>query len=92
MTLLLQVSCYKTYPHFLYWLSEQHYDQSRIEVDNKVLQLHRLEVERRKAEAVATKEFNQAKVSHYISCSDCWKKVGKLLYFVFVMWAQLFKM
>ncbi|KAG7214940.1 hypothetical protein INR49_005215, partial [Caranx melampygus] len=42
-------------------LEEQHYDQSRVEVDNKALHLQSLEAERRKAEATATKEFNQAK-------------------------------
>ncbi|XP_056243891.1 RIB43A-like with coiled-coils protein 2 [Seriola aureovittata] len=42
-------------------LEEQHYDQSRVEMDNKALQLQSLEMNRRKAEAVATKEYNLAK-------------------------------
>ncbi|XP_029378176.1 RIB43A-like with coiled-coils protein 2 [Echeneis naucrates] len=41
-------------------LKEQHYDQSRVEMDQKAQQLQRLEMERRKAEAIATKEYNLA--------------------------------
>lgn len=42
--------------------SEQRYDQSRVEINNKTLQLQRIEMERRKAAAVAIKEYNLAKV------------------------------
>ncbi|XP_071361559.1 RIB43A-like with coiled-coils protein 2 [Trachinotus anak] len=42
-------------------LEKQRYDQSRVEMDNKALQLQSLEMERRKAEAIATKEYNLAK-------------------------------
>ncbi|XP_035521116.1 RIB43A-like with coiled-coils protein 2 [Morone saxatilis] len=41
-------------------LKGQHCDQSRVEMDNTALQLQRLEMERRKAVAVATKEYNLA--------------------------------
>ncbi|XP_039989504.1 RIB43A-like with coiled-coils protein 2 isoform X2 [Xiphias gladius] len=41
-------------------LEEQHYDQSRVEMDNKALQIQTLEMERRRAEAIATKEYNLA--------------------------------
>uniref|UniRef100_A0A665UK15 RIB43A domain with coiled-coils 2 n=1 Tax=Echeneis naucrates TaxID=173247 RepID=A0A665UK15_ECHNA len=46
----------------------QHYDQSRVEMDQKAQQLQRLEMERRKAEAIATKEYNLAIVSHPRNC------------------------
>ncbi|XP_040894772.1 RIB43A-like with coiled-coils protein 2 [Toxotes jaculatrix] len=42
-------------------LEEQCYDQSRVEMDNKALQLQSLEMEKRKAEAIATKRYNLAK-------------------------------
>ncbi|XP_062245646.1 RIB43A-like with coiled-coils protein 2 [Platichthys flesus] len=38
------------------------YDQKRVEMDNRALQLQSLEMERSRAEAVATKEFNLAKI------------------------------
>ncbi|XP_035012539.2 RIB43A-like with coiled-coils protein 2 [Hippoglossus stenolepis] len=38
------------------------YDQKRVEMDNRALQLQTLEMERSRAEAVATKEFNLAKI------------------------------
>ncbi|XP_067445194.1 RIB43A-like with coiled-coils protein 2 [Thunnus thynnus] len=41
-------------------LERQRYDQSRIDMDNKALQLQSMEMERRKAAAVATKECNLA--------------------------------
>ncbi|XP_031725587.1 RIB43A-like with coiled-coils protein 2 [Anarrhichthys ocellatus] len=43
-------------------LEEQRYDQSREDMDNTALQLQSLEVERRKAAAMATKEYNLAKI------------------------------
>ncbi|XP_044049381.1 RIB43A-like with coiled-coils protein 2 [Siniperca chuatsi] len=43
-------------------LEEQRYDQSRVEMDNKALQLQSLDMERRKAAAIATKEYNLAKI------------------------------
>ncbi|XP_068580271.1 RIB43A-like with coiled-coils protein 2 [Cebidichthys violaceus] len=43
-------------------LEEQRYDQSREDMDNKALQLQSIEVERRKAAAMATKEYNMAKI------------------------------
>ncbi|XP_069384251.1 RIB43A-like with coiled-coils protein 2 [Paralichthys olivaceus] len=43
-------------------LEEQRDDQMRLEMDNRALQLQSLEMERRRAEAVATKEFNLAKI------------------------------
>ncbi|XP_041652536.1 RIB43A-like with coiled-coils protein 2 [Cheilinus undulatus] len=43
-------------------MEEQCYDQSRAEMDSRALQLHSLEAERRKAETVATKDFNLAKI------------------------------
>ncbi|KAG8012452.1 RIB43A-like with coiled-coils protein 2 [Nibea albiflora] len=42
-------------------LEEQRYNQSRVEMDNKTLQLQSIEMERRKAAAIATKEYNLAK-------------------------------
>lgn len=42
--------------------TEQHSEQSRIEMDNKALQLQTVEMERRKAAVIATKEYNLAKV------------------------------
>lgn len=42
--------------------SEQRYNQSRVEMDNKILQLQSTEMERRRAAAIATKEYNLAKV------------------------------
>uniref|UniRef100_A0A665UJI0 RIB43A domain with coiled-coils 2 n=1 Tax=Echeneis naucrates TaxID=173247 RepID=A0A665UJI0_ECHNA len=51
-------------------LKEQHYDQSRVEMDQKAQQLQRLEMERRKAEAIATKEYNLAIVSHPRNATD----------------------
>ncbi|XP_026167273.1 RIB43A-like with coiled-coils protein 2 [Mastacembelus armatus] len=42
-------------------LEEQHHDQGRAELDNKVLQLQSLEMERRKAAAMSIKEYNLAK-------------------------------
>ncbi|XP_039471726.1 RIB43A-like with coiled-coils protein 2 [Oreochromis aureus] len=41
-------------------LEEQRYDQSRVEMDNRVVQLQSLEIERRKAAAIATKDFNRS--------------------------------
>ncbi|XP_034541201.1 RIB43A-like with coiled-coils protein 2 isoform X2 [Notolabrus celidotus] len=41
---------------------EQRDNQSRVEMDNRALQLHSLDAERRKAAAVATKEFNLAQI------------------------------
>ncbi|XP_070764229.1 RIB43A-like with coiled-coils protein 2 [Enoplosus armatus] len=43
-------------------LEEQRYDQSREETDNIALQLQSLDMERRKAAAIATKEYNLAKI------------------------------
>ncbi|XP_051237541.1 RIB43A-like with coiled-coils protein 2 [Dicentrarchus labrax] len=43
-------------------LEGQQYDQSRVEMDNTALQLQCLEMERRKAAAVATKEYNLAMI------------------------------
>ncbi|XP_020495460.1 RIB43A-like with coiled-coils protein 2 [Labrus bergylta] len=43
-------------------LEGQRYDQSRVEMDIRALQLHSIDSERRKAAAVATKEFNLAKI------------------------------
>ncbi|XP_060932463.1 RIB43A-like with coiled-coils protein 2 [Limanda limanda] len=43
-------------------LEKQRDDQMRVEMDNRALQLQSLEMERRRAEAVATKEFNLAKI------------------------------
>ncbi|KAM9351932.1 RIB43A-like with coiled-coils protein 2 [Symphorus nematophorus] len=43
-------------------LEEQRYEQSRVEMDNKALQLQSCEMERRKAAAIATKEYNLAKI------------------------------
>lgn len=42
--------------------SEQRSEQSRIEMDSKSLQLQSVEMERRKAAVIATKEYNLAKV------------------------------
>ncbi|XP_047452244.1 RIB43A-like with coiled-coils protein 2 isoform X2 [Mugil cephalus] len=43
-------------------LEKQLDDQSRVEMDNKALQLQRLEMERRRAAFIATKDYNLAKV------------------------------
>ncbi|TKS73135.1 RIB43A-like with coiled-coils protein 2 [Collichthys lucidus] len=43
-------------------LEEQRDNQSRVEMDNKILQLQSIEMERRKAAAIATKEYNLAKI------------------------------
>nr|XP_046250155.1 RIB43A-like with coiled-coils protein 2 isoform X2 [Scatophagus argus] len=43
-------------------LEEQLYDQRRVEMNNQCLQLQNLELERRRAEAVATREYNLAKI------------------------------
>ncbi|XP_073327327.1 RIB43A-like with coiled-coils protein 2 [Pagrus major] len=45
-------------------LEEQCYDRSRVEMDIKALQLQSFEMGRKKAAAIATKEYNLAKVSH----------------------------
>ncbi|XP_071752981.1 RIB43A-like with coiled-coils protein 2 [Centroberyx gerrardi] len=42
-------------------LEEQQYDQSRVNLDNKALQLEKIEQQRRKAAALATKDYNLAK-------------------------------
>uniref|UniRef100_A0A3B4GUM2 RIB43A-like with coiled-coils protein 2 n=1 Tax=Pundamilia nyererei TaxID=303518 RepID=A0A3B4GUM2_9CICH len=39
---------------------EQRYDQSRVEMDNRAVQLQSLEIERRKAAAITTKDFNRS--------------------------------
>ncbi|XP_074487981.1 RIB43A-like with coiled-coils protein 2 isoform X2 [Sebastes fasciatus] len=44
-------------------LEEQRYDQSRVDMDNKVLQLQSTEMERRKEATIATKEYNLAKIA-----------------------------
>ncbi|TMS05406.1 RIB43A-like with coiled-coils protein 2 [Larimichthys crocea] len=41
---------------------KQRYNQSRVEMDNKILQLQSTEMERRKAAAIATKEYNLATI------------------------------
>lgn len=46
-------------------LAEQQYDQDRVDLDNKALQLQKIEEERRRTVALATKNFNLTKVSHY---------------------------
>ncbi|XP_069019697.1 RIB43A-like with coiled-coils protein 2 isoform X1 [Embiotoca jacksoni] len=43
-------------------LEEQHYDRCRAEMDDKMEQLQRLQVERRKAADIATKDYNLAKI------------------------------
>ncbi|KAI3370823.1 hypothetical protein L3Q82_007350 [Scortum barcoo] len=43
-------------------LEEQHYDRSRVDIDNQALRLQSIFMERRKAAAVATKEYNLAKI------------------------------
>ncbi|XP_068168637.1 RIB43A-like with coiled-coils protein 2 isoform X2 [Antennarius striatus] len=43
-------------------LQDQLYDQSRAELEDKVLQLHSVEMEKRKAAAIATKDYNVAKI------------------------------
>ncbi|XP_045892573.1 RIB43A-like with coiled-coils protein 2 [Micropterus dolomieu] len=43
-------------------VEEQRYDQSRVEMDNKALQLQSLDTEKRKAAVIATKEYNLAKI------------------------------
>ncbi|KAM9377966.1 RIB43A-like with coiled-coils protein 2 [Pholidichthys leucotaenia] len=43
-------------------LEERHYDQSRMEMNNKLEQLHSLEMEKRKLVAIATKNYNLAKI------------------------------
>ncbi|XP_054475952.1 RIB43A-like with coiled-coils protein 2 [Anoplopoma fimbria] len=43
-------------------LEEQHCDQSRVDMDNKALQLQSIEMERKKAATIATKEYNLAKI------------------------------
>ncbi|XP_034734421.1 RIB43A-like with coiled-coils protein 2 [Etheostoma cragini] len=43
-------------------IEEQRYDQSRVDMDNKALQLQSTEMERRKAATLATKEYNLAKI------------------------------
>lgn len=42
---------------------EQQYYQSRVEMDSRAVQLQSLEMERRKAAALAAKDFNLAMVS-----------------------------
>ncbi|KAK2841966.1 hypothetical protein Q5P01_012166 [Channa striata] len=49
-------------------LEEQQYDKSRVELDNKALQLQSLDLERRKAEATATKEYNLTKANVEEKC------------------------
>ena len=52
-------------PHiFCATSSEQCYDQTRVEMDIKALQLQSIEMGRQKAAAIATKEYNLAMVSH----------------------------
>ncbi|XP_078114011.1 RIB43A-like with coiled-coils protein 2 isoform X2 [Sander vitreus] len=43
-------------------IEEQRYDQSRVDMDNKALQLQSTEMTRRKAATLATKEYNLAKI------------------------------
>ncbi|XP_042352728.1 RIB43A-like with coiled-coils protein 2 [Plectropomus leopardus] len=43
-------------------LDEQRYNQSRVDMDNTALQLHCTEMEKRKAAAIATKEYNLAQI------------------------------
>ncbi|KAM4552988.1 RIB43A-like with coiled-coils protein 2 [Fundulus diaphanus] len=43
-------------------MEELHYDQSREEMDNKALELEKLEMERRKAASMATTNYNLAKI------------------------------
>ncbi|XP_059190702.1 RIB43A-like with coiled-coils protein 2 [Centropristis striata] len=43
-------------------LEELHFDQSRVDMDNKALQLQSIEMERRKAANIATKEYNLTKI------------------------------
>ncbi|XP_070829129.1 RIB43A-like with coiled-coils protein 2 [Chaetodon trifascialis] len=42
-------------------LEEQRYDQNRVQMDNRALQLQSADMERRRAAAVATKEYNLSK-------------------------------
>ncbi|XP_017274352.1 RIB43A-like with coiled-coils protein 2 [Kryptolebias marmoratus] len=43
-------------------MEEQSYDQSRVEIDNKAVELQNFEMERRKAAAIATKDYNMAMI------------------------------
>ena len=43
---------------------DEHYNQSRINVDSKTLQIHEVEQATKKALAHATKDYNLAMVSH----------------------------
>lgn len=49
--------------------AELHYAHSRADMDSKALQLQNTEMERRRAAAVAMKDYNLAKVSHPQNCS-----------------------
>lgn len=49
--------------HIVCWNLEQQYYQSRVEMDSRAVQLQSLEMERRKAAALAAKDFNLAMVS-----------------------------
>uniref|UniRef100_UPI0037E75499 RIB43A-like with coiled-coils protein 2 n=1 Tax=Semicossyphus pulcher TaxID=241346 RepID=UPI0037E75499 len=49
-------------------LEEQRNDQSRVEMDTRALQLQSLDTERRRAAAVATKEYNLAKIEEKKLC------------------------
>ncbi|XP_068595105.1 LOW QUALITY PROTEIN: RIB43A-like with coiled-coils protein 2 [Brachionichthys hirsutus] len=54
---------HKAPTHLMFFASSDRlYDQSRAELDDKVLQLHSVEMEKRKAAAIAAKEFNVAKI------------------------------
>ncbi|KAJ8002873.1 hypothetical protein DPEC_G00163480 [Dallia pectoralis] len=44
-------------------LEEQRYDQDRVDLDNKALQLQKMEDDRRRAVALATKDFNRSKAA-----------------------------
>uniref|UniRef100_A0A3Q0RWG4 RIB43A domain with coiled-coils 2 n=1 Tax=Amphilophus citrinellus TaxID=61819 RepID=A0A3Q0RWG4_AMPCI len=56
-------------------LEEQQYYQSKVEMDNRAVQLQSLEMERRKAAAIATKHFNLAMVSqrNLIALKHCYR-------------------
>ena len=43
-------------------LSDQQYDWNRVNLDNRALQLQKLEEEKKKAAALATKDYNRAQV------------------------------
>ncbi|XP_010881559.3 RIB43A-like with coiled-coils protein 2 isoform X2 [Esox lucius] len=53
-------------------LEEQQYDQDRVDLDNKALQLQKMEEERLRAVALATKDFNLAKAAE--NAEKRWKE------------------